>query len=117
MKLTRRDFAAGLAVGITAPYVIGSAARAQGATIKIGMCVPVTGTHMPISIVAPCARAALPITYGAVIPTAKPAAKSRLVSFISFSLRPGFFVGLSWYWLPVCRTRNRLRIYGLLARE
>ena len=43
MKLTRREFAAGLAVGITAPYVIGSAARAQGATIKIGMCVPVTG--------------------------------------------------------------------------
>jgi len=42
MKLTRRDFAAGLAVGITAPYVIGSA-RAQAATIKIGMCVPVTG--------------------------------------------------------------------------
>jgi branched-chain amino acid transport system substrate-binding protein len=42
MKLTRRDFAAGLAVGITAPYVIGSA-RAQGATIKIGMCAPVTG--------------------------------------------------------------------------
>src|SRR5476649_1729318 len=43
MKLTRRDFAAGLAVGITAPYVIGSSARAQGATLKIGMCVPVTG--------------------------------------------------------------------------
>src|SRR2546430_10846144 len=42
MKLTRRDFTAGLAVGITAPYVIGTA-RAQGATIKIGMCVPVTG--------------------------------------------------------------------------
>jgi len=42
MKLTRRDFAAGLAVGVTAPYVIGSA-RAQGATIKIGMCAPVTG--------------------------------------------------------------------------
>src|SRR6204780_183985 len=42
MKLTRRDFAAGLAVGITAPYVIGSA-RAQAATIKFGMCVPVTG--------------------------------------------------------------------------
>jgi branched-chain amino acid transport system substrate-binding protein len=42
MKFTRRDFAAGLAVGITAPYVIGSA-RAQGATIKIGMCAPVTG--------------------------------------------------------------------------
>jgi branched-chain amino acid transport system substrate-binding protein len=42
MKLTRRDFTAGLAVGITAPYVITSA-RAQGATIKIGMCAPVTG--------------------------------------------------------------------------
>src|SRR5260370_368752 len=42
MKLTRRDFAAGLAVGITAPYVSGSA-RAQGASIKIGMCVPVRG--------------------------------------------------------------------------
>ena len=42
MKFTRRDFTAGLAVGITAPYVIGSA-RAQAATIKIGMCVPVTG--------------------------------------------------------------------------
>jgi branched-chain amino acid transport system substrate-binding protein len=42
MKFTRRDFAAGMAVGITAPYVIGST-RAQAATIKIGMCVPVTG--------------------------------------------------------------------------
>ncbi len=42
MKLTRRDFTAGLAVGITAPYVI-SGARAQAATIKFGMCVPVTG--------------------------------------------------------------------------
>ncbi|MDB5636901.1 MAG: transporter substrate-binding protein [Bradyrhizobium sp.] len=42
MRLTRRDFTAGLAVGITAPYVI-SSARAQAATIKIGMCVPVTG--------------------------------------------------------------------------
>src|ERR1700759_2384813 len=42
MRLTRRDFAAGLAVGISAPYVIGSAG-AQGATIKIGMCAPVTG--------------------------------------------------------------------------
>src|ERR1700712_869020 len=42
MKLTRRHFTAGLAAGITAPYVIG-AARAQAATIKIGMCVPVTG--------------------------------------------------------------------------
>jgi branched-chain amino acid transport system substrate-binding protein len=44
MKLTRRDFAAGLAVGITAPYVnVIGGARAQGATLKIGMCVPVTG--------------------------------------------------------------------------
>src|SRR6201994_295293 len=42
MRLTRRDFTAGLAAGITAPYVIGSA-RAQGATIKIGMCAPITG--------------------------------------------------------------------------
>src|SRR6266404_1363169 len=42
MKLTRRDFAAGIAAGIAAPHIIGSA-RAQGATIKIGMCVPVTG--------------------------------------------------------------------------
>ena len=42
MKLTRRDFAAGIAAGIAAPYVITSA-RAQGATIKIGMCTPVTG--------------------------------------------------------------------------
>src|ERR1700730_17783652 len=42
MKLTRRDFAAGIATGIAAPYIIG-AARAQAATIKIGMCAPVTG--------------------------------------------------------------------------
>src|ERR1700722_12418825 len=42
MKLTRRDFTAGLTAGITAPYVIGSA-PAQGATTRIGMCVPVTG--------------------------------------------------------------------------
>jgi branched-chain amino acid transport system substrate-binding protein len=42
MKLTRRDFAAGIAAGIAAPYVI-SSARAQAATIKIGMCAPVTG--------------------------------------------------------------------------
>ena len=42
MKLTRRDFAAGVAAGMAAPYLIG-AARAQGATIKIGMCAPVTG--------------------------------------------------------------------------
>ena len=42
MNLTRREVVAGLADGITAPFVIGSA-RAQGATIKIGMCVPITG--------------------------------------------------------------------------
>src|ERR1700755_2208101 len=42
MKLTRRDFAAGIAAGIAAPYLIKSAS-AQGATIKIGMCAPVTG--------------------------------------------------------------------------
>src|SRR3954464_11465332 len=42
MKLTRRDFAAGIAAGIVAPHVI-SSARAQGATLKIGMCAPVTG--------------------------------------------------------------------------
>ena len=42
MKLTRRDFAAGVVAGIAAPHIIGSA-RAQGATIKIGMCAPVTG--------------------------------------------------------------------------
>ena len=42
MKLTRREFAAGIAAGVAAPYVLRSA-NAQGATIKIGMCVPVTG--------------------------------------------------------------------------
>src|ERR1700744_6193595 len=42
MRLTRRDFAAAIAAGVTAPYVLRSAS-AQGATIKIGMCVPVTG--------------------------------------------------------------------------
>ena len=42
MKLTRRDFAAGIAAGIAAPYLIKSA-HAQSATIKIGMCAPVTG--------------------------------------------------------------------------
>src|SRR5271156_6169862 len=42
MKLTRRDFAAGIAAGIAAPHIIG-AARAQAATIKIGMCAPITG--------------------------------------------------------------------------
>src|ERR1700760_4628498 len=43
MKLTRRDFTAGLAAGITAPYITSGPARAQGATLKIGMCAPVTG--------------------------------------------------------------------------
>src|SRR6202023_3714572 len=42
MKLTRRDFAVTIAAGIAAPCIIRSA-RAQGATIKLGMCVPVTG--------------------------------------------------------------------------
>ncbi len=42
MKLTRRDFAAGVAAGMAAPYLMGSA-KAQAATIKIGMCAPVTG--------------------------------------------------------------------------
>ena len=43
MKLTGRDFAAGLAAGIAAPYII-TGARADGAaTIKIGLCAPVTG--------------------------------------------------------------------------
>src|SRR5215475_6656971 len=42
MKLTRRDFTAGIMAGIAAPHII-SSAKAQGATIKIGMCTPVTG--------------------------------------------------------------------------
>src|SRR5260370_36155099 len=42
MRLTRRDFATGIAAGIAAPYLIKSA-NAQAATIKIGMCAPVTG--------------------------------------------------------------------------
>ena len=42
MRLTRREFAAGIAAGVAAPYVLTSS-NAQGATIKIGMCVPVTG--------------------------------------------------------------------------
>jgi branched-chain amino acid transport system substrate-binding protein len=42
MRLTRREFTAGIAAGVAAPYVLRSA-NAQGATIKIGMCVPVTG--------------------------------------------------------------------------
>ena len=42
MKLTRREFSAGLAAGLAAPALMRSA-WAQGATIKIGMCAPVTG--------------------------------------------------------------------------
>ena len=42
MKLTRREFTAGIAAGVAAPYVI-TGANAQASTIKIGMCVPVTG--------------------------------------------------------------------------
>jgi branched-chain amino acid transport system substrate-binding protein len=42
MKLTRREFTAGIAAGLAAPAVI-TGARAQAATIKIGMCAPVTG--------------------------------------------------------------------------
>src|ERR1700749_3074803 len=42
MRLTRREFAAGITAAIAAPDVITSA-NAQAATIKIGMCVPVTG--------------------------------------------------------------------------
>ena len=43
MSLTRREFAAGLAVaGFAAPSGV-TRASAQDATIKIGMCVPVTG--------------------------------------------------------------------------
>src|SRR3974390_489964 len=43
MRLSRRDFAAGLAAGIAAPYII-KTARAEGAaTIKVGMGAPVAG--------------------------------------------------------------------------
>ena len=42
MKLTRREFTAGIAAGVAAPYVI-TGANAQASTVKIGMCVPVTG--------------------------------------------------------------------------
>src|SRR5246500_1525081 len=43
MRLTRRDFAAGLAAGIAAPAIIGRARAEGAATIKIGMCAPITG--------------------------------------------------------------------------
>jgi branched-chain amino acid transport system substrate-binding protein len=42
VKLTRREFTAGIAAGVAAPYVI-TGADAQASTVKIGMCVPVTG--------------------------------------------------------------------------
>ena len=42
MTLTRRGFTAGLAVGISAPYILRQA-HAQGGTIKIGMVLPITG--------------------------------------------------------------------------
>jgi branched-chain amino acid transport system substrate-binding protein len=42
MKITRREFSAVLAAGLAAPAFVRSAG-AQGATIKIGMCAPVTG--------------------------------------------------------------------------
>jgi len=42
MKLTRRHFSVGLAAGIAAPALLRTA-WAQSATIKIGMCAPVTG--------------------------------------------------------------------------
>ena len=42
MKLTRRGFSRVLAASLAAPAFIGRAG-AQGATLKIGMCAPVTG--------------------------------------------------------------------------
>jgi hypothetical protein len=42
MKVTRRQFSAGLAAGIAVPALLHTA-RAQGATIKIGVIVPITG--------------------------------------------------------------------------
>jgi branched-chain amino acid transport system substrate-binding protein len=43
MRLTRRVFTAGIATGIFSPRII-SGASAQGATIKIGMCAPISGS-------------------------------------------------------------------------
>src|SRR6476620_9025505 len=78
---------------------------------------PVTGAHMPILMVAPCALAMLLMIWGAFIPATIPAAKSRLVSFINLSLRPGFVVGLSLFWHPH-GTHNRSRITdSLLPRK
>ena len=42
MNFTRRQFSAALAAGIAMPAVLRSA-YAQGATIKVGMVLPVTG--------------------------------------------------------------------------
>jgi branched-chain amino acid transport system substrate-binding protein len=42
MKLTRRGFSSALAASLATPAFIGRAS-AQGATLKIGMCAPVTG--------------------------------------------------------------------------
>jgi branched-chain amino acid transport system substrate-binding protein len=42
MKLTRRGFSAGIVAGIVSPCII-SGTRAQGATVKIGMCAPISG--------------------------------------------------------------------------
>ena len=41
-QFTRRQFAAGMMLGVAAPAVLRSA-HAQGATIKIGQVVPITG--------------------------------------------------------------------------
>src|SRR3974390_2544424 len=43
MRLSRRDFAAGIAAGLVAPYIIKSARAEGAATMKIGMCAPVKG--------------------------------------------------------------------------
>src|ERR1700678_667568 len=43
MRLTRREFAVGIAAGIAAPHVVTSANAQSATTIKFGMCVPVTG--------------------------------------------------------------------------
>src|ERR1700760_438028 len=42
MRLTRREFAAGITAGIVSPWVI-SGSRAQNSSIKIGMCAPISG--------------------------------------------------------------------------
>ena len=42
MAISRRSFSTALSASVAMPAFIGRAS-AQGATIKIGMCVPVTG--------------------------------------------------------------------------